>query len=49
MVGLGEPGSYWYLKMFNRLIGEKTYNFFRMERRVLTYRFYYIRQCMLYE
>ena len=49
MVGWSDSGQFWYSKLLNRIIGEKNYNRLRMERRIFTARFYYIRQQMLYE
>lgn len=42
-------GIFWYSKLFNRIIGERNYNTLRLERRILTARFYYIRQQILYQ
>ena len=42
-------GLFWWSKIVNRIVGEKTYNYFRMEKRIASAKFYYTRQQMLYQ
>ena len=36
-------GIFWWQKVINRIIGEKHYNFIRMEKRILAAKIYYTR------
>lgn len=42
-------GIWWFTKMFNRAVGEQRYDAWRVERRVISNKFYYMRQQMLYQ
>ena len=42
-------GLFWWSKMFNRVIGEKRYDTLRMEKRIASAKFYYVRQQLLYQ
>jgi hypothetical protein len=41
-------GIWWFTKIINQLVGENYYDAVRVERRILSNKFYYIRQQMLY-
>eukprot|EP01016_Furgasonia_blochmanni_P024748 TRINITY_DN2670_c0_g2_i10.p1 TRINITY_DN2670_c0_g2~~TRINITY_DN2670_c0_g2_i10.p1 ORF type:complete len:282 (-),score=78.65 TRINITY_DN2670_c0_g2_i10:1351-2103(-) len=42
-------GIFWWSKMINRVIGERNYDYLRVQRRIAAARIYYARQQLLYE
>lgn len=42
-------GIWWWTKMINRAVGEQRYDNIRVWRRVISNKFYYARQQMLYQ
>ena len=42
-------GIWWFTKMANAVVGEQRYDALRVSRRVMTNKFYYMRQQMLYQ
>lgn len=41
-------GIWWFTKMLNRVVGQERYDAIRVQRRVYTNKFYYLRQQVLY-
>ena len=48
-VGYYKNGIWWFTKIFNKIIGEKSHNYLRLERRIWQNRIWYTRQTFLFK